>query len=770
MAKNLVEYVLDIKTKAAEKGLDDITKELEQLIKELAKADKKGKKSFDETQKSTKKTKEKLKQTEKQTKKTTRALTLVGRVRSIWGKVQFAIAGVTTALTLSVVAAFKVTKKVTDLTNELNDLAVRSGLTAQSIQGLRQALLASGQPATELNSILSGVATRFATFATEGGEVEKKFKSMGIAVVDANGKLRSNNEIMLDGIKKLQSIENASERSRVAVLLFGKAGSKLNQALAAGNFQNFLEFTEKFGIDTGPEASRAAADFQVALSSLQTAINGSLQRLVKYFDAQNKVTKGMIKLGSTVVFTISLIENLTDAYQHLDERFRRFLEFSVDLTINTLMGPLFIAFNFISKAVAFLGLEIDNLSNSFRALVGDALEKTIDPTNRLSLAFDNALAEAKKFNDLVNGFSGSMNGLADGTADASEQIEKLGKTTKKTTEEIRDMNDVLMDFFGRFTTFDIKKFVGDLSIVFDTISKQLDQTFNVEKIDGWVDSLKQSFNRATTAVDFQDGVSVPEITFEGSFMGKFEELITKLKIGVGEAFSKAVKVLRETGSEVGNSLSAGISEGGAAAVTGILALFAVASELGRRARSEAEIREMQKRRREEGKDVRMSVAEIQQRDIEKSIEKDIRARAKAIELGLQALPRILSNTLPPLLIEFVDRLIFGLLKGFAEQINNAINVFKSLFTREGRQERREAREGRMEARGEEFRRRLEQLVSIAGFRSGGRYLPSARGGIKFTGSDEGLAMLHRGEFVVPETGQMPHYESENIHRCTYKKC
>jgi hypothetical protein len=36
MGKNLVEYVLDIKTKAAEKGLDDITKELEQLIKELA--------------------------------------------------------------------------------------------------------------------------------------------------------------------------------------------------------------------------------------------------------------------------------------------------------------------------------------------------------------------------------------------------------------------------------------------------------------------------------------------------------------------------------------------------------------------------------------------------------------------------------------------------------------------------------------------------------------------------------------------------------------
>ena len=86
-------------------------------------------------------------------------------------------------------------------------------------------------------------------------------------------------------------------------------------------------------------------------------------------------------------------------------------------------------------------------------------------------------------------------------------------------------------------------------------------------------------------------------------------------------------------------------------------------------------------------------------------------------------------------------------------------VFSKTFSdqslQEGRQERKEARDRRQEARGEEFRRRLEQLIGIAGFRSGGRYIPSARGGIKFTGAEEGLAMLHRGEFVVPETGQMP---------------
>ena len=39
-------------------------------------------------------------------------------------------------------------------------------------------------------------------------------------------------------------------------------------------------------------------------------------------------------------------------------------------------------------------------------------------------------------------------------------------------------------------------------------------------------------------------------------------------------------------------------------------------------------------------------------------------------------------------------------------------------------------------------------------RSGGRFVPSARGGLRFTGGEEGLAMLHQGEFVVPESNVM----------------
>jgi hypothetical protein len=623
MAQNVVEYVMKIKTKAAEQGLDSLTEELEQLIKELTKADKKGKKSFDQTTKSTKKTKEKLKETEKQTNKTTKALTAVGRARSVWGKVQFAVAGVTTALTLSVVAAFKVTQKVTDLTNELNDLAVRSGLTAQSIQGLRQALLASGQPATELNAILSGVATRFATFATEGGAVEKKFKSMGIAILDANGKLRSNNEIMLDGIKKLQSIGDASERSRVAVLLFGKAGSKLNQALAAGNFENFLEFTEKFGIDTGPKASKAAAEFQVSLSSLQTVVNGSLQRLVALFDGQDKVTKGMIKLGSTIVFTTALIEGLDKSYKDLNKTFTTSLEVSLDLMVASLMGPVFMSLSIVTKAAAFLGFEIDNLSNSLKSLIGLGLEKTIDPTNSLTSAFDNAIAEMEKYQKLVLSFGGSMNGLANATGEASGQMKKLGKESKKAVKDIRDLNDIVNDLLGRFIKLNIIKLLGDFNTVFFELEHQL------FKLRGNLASILNPHNLRTTE-DWMSFLSDPIKRAEYEAQASQDRLKKMFSKGLLGAITKtqdlfANNFFRDLRSKFQNVLKAGSEKGLSGAFQALGKGGKIASVVGAAIFGAIKIAE--------GLGQRGSTV----KQVQESVEEDIRARAKAIELGLQSI-------------------------------------------------------------------------------------------------------------------------------------
>tara|TARA_R100000654_G_scaffold72628_1_gene104619 strand:- start:131 stop:1324 length:1194 start_codon:yes stop_codon:yes gene_type:complete len=153
------------------------------------------------------------------------------------------------------------------------------------------------------------------------------------------------------------------------------------------------------------------------------------------------------------------------------------------------------------------------------------------------------------------------------------------------------------------------------------------------------------------------------------------------------------------------------------------------------------------------------------KEIKDKVRENLTTNIKAIEMGLQVLPSILLEVLPDMFALLVDALIFGFAKALAEKLGFVVDFLRGIFTREGRQERREQRITGAQ-RVDEFMRRLGVLGDIIvgndSMRSGGRYFPSARGGIKFTGAEQGLAMLHRGEFVVPETGQMPQAVQRNM--------
>lgn len=717
MAQNVVEYILDIKTKASERGLDRVADSLDDVNDELQ-----------ETQRESKKTSSALEQFKK-------VGVSLGSVGAVIGAVSVAIAG-------AGVAAFSAAKKITDLTNELNDLSVRSGVSAKTIQGLRQAMLSSGQSAEGLTEVLGAISGQFAQLSTEGSAVEKKFQSFGIAVKDTNGELRSNNDILLDSIKLLQGISDSSERSRTAVTLFGEAGAKLNQALASGDFERFLSFTEKFGISAAPEASKAAAHFQIVLSGLSTVLDGTLQKFVTATDGQNRFIQGMIKLGGIVAFTGSLINSLSDEIAWLTDKFIGLIEFGIKQTIAVMGGQLFSTINIIINSLNFLGIEIDVLNKAMSSLAGFTL-KTIDPSNKLGNAIDKATADMKEYESAMNTINVSLDAFQTGSQGATNELNDLGKEAEKTTEKIRTLNDVVNDLLGRFIRFDVLSILEDTSLVLNGIESLA--RGSADKIGAYIRNV--GFSAADTVFEFLFALQEKGFDRLATSINKIANPLSKIADKFANAIGGSIEALSDKAGKISNKFSdivkAGSEKGllgafqslgaggkAAAIIAGLfIGIFKAASKLGQRGSTVAEI--------------------------EKSVEQDIRARAKAIELGLQALPRVLFKVLPPLLVEFADRIIFGFQKAVAEFIGMQLERLISIFTREGRQQRKEERDRRQEARAEEFKRRIGELIGIAGFRSGGHFIPSARGGIKFTGADEGLAMLHRGEFVVPETGQMP---------------
>jgi uncharacterized protein YoxC len=731
MAQNLVEYILDIKTKAAEQGLDKVVDALEDVEKEL-------------------------KKTKKESEKASSSLEQFKKAGMQIGKVVAVMSAVAVAIGAAGKVAFDASKKVTDLVNELNDLSVRSGVSAKTIQGLRQAMISSGQSAEGLTEVLGAISGQFAQLSTEGSAVEKKFLSFGVAVRDTNGDLRSNNDILLDGIRLLQGITDSSDRSRAAVTLFGEAGAKLNQALASGDFEKFLSFTEKFGIDAGPQASKTAAQFQVVLSALGTVLDGTLQKFVKATDGQNRFIKGMIDLGGVLAFTGSLLESFSGEIEFLTNKFMQFIKLALKQTIAIMLGPFASSLHMIIGTLDFLGLEIANVEKVLKGLTGSIVNQ-LEPTSRLAEAIKKAKEDFNEYRNTIGDVNVSLGGFSSGSSNASVEVDNLAKSTKNATEEIRTFQDVVNDLLGKagikIINFDnlladseifakgisrILKFqvapvlddiyIGTLSKAFD-LTVKLDERLNqinlfsiIGKDKGkFVDNLDSGLMKIANkfSIAFRGGIAKASIKLDKLMSKDFgKNIANKLGNSLGKLSSKF-------GSTIGTGLSSALSLG----VSAVLKVIKIAEGLGQRGSTVGEI--------------------------EKSVEEDIRARAKAIELGLQALPSILFQVLPKAFIELADRIIFGFQKGFAEFLNQAIQRFRAIFTKDGRQALAEGIKKGFKASFQEFLDRINILQGIVSKRSGGKYIPSARGGIKFTGADEGLAMLHRGEFVVPETGQMP---------------
>jgi hypothetical protein len=684
MATNLVQYVIDIVTGTAKKNLDGLEDRVEALNKDLER-------------------------TQKESKEATTSLARMKKAGAVLSKVGMAVTAVAIAVAGVSVASFKAVKKVTDLTNELNDLSVRSGLTSKTIQGLRQSLLASGQPAEGLNEILGAMSNQFAQLATEGSAVEKKFNSFGIAVKDTSGKLRSNNDILLDGIKKLQGISDASARSRTAVLLFGEAGAKLNQALAAGNFEDFLAFTEEFGIKTGPEASQAAADMQLAMSSLNTVFNSSLQRLVNLVDGQKKLTNGMITLGSQIVFVVKLTEGLEKAYQKAHFAIKAFIDFLGRVAIGIIIGPLLNAFYLGAKFAGIFEDQINSLIKTINNLSGGMLGLKAS-NNSIVKAFSEAIEESDRYAERLKNMSGNV-------IDFTTSQEQMKKETKETTKEIKEqsiqlksLNDVIRDIGN--VAFDPKAFIETTKVIFNSLQ------------DGFIKFTKFADNSFVGIGDqliiAAEKGSTGFFNIMNNLVIKIQSLFDGISIKIFEGFAKV------EGSKIIANLAKFITT--SPLFSSILGVLNVAEAIGSKGGT--------------------------QKEIKKNIEEDIRARARAISLGLQVLPSILFDVFPPLFRQLADQIGLALSNLFKNLVQRMIDAIREGPGERWRQNNAKLNEQGFKVSVMEFLRRMS-LGNIGSKRSGGRYIPSARGGIKFTGADEGLAMLHRGEFVVPETGQMP---------------
>ena len=706
----IVQYVLNVDAKGAQKGLDGTSKEADQLSKSLDKAG-------DESKGLNKD----LKNTEKTSKSTSKGMKTLG----------IGVAAATAAMAAAITGAIKLSQKFADLTNELVDASTKTGIAVDTLAGLRLAAEGSGRSFSSLEGGLIKFQGSMDA-ANKGTKLTADaFKSLGVDVANADGSLRDADTVFNESIRALGQLENQTERNATAMLLFGRSGGPaLIQSGALDNLENMTDLAKEFGVAIDKDAIGSMAQFQRSMAEFETVGMGTLQNITNSIAGPNSVTFAIQGASQAVVYMGSIF--------------------------GTVLGTISQGFQNVIGLIGASSMALEGNVEGARIVIGDLQRETDQAVGNLGNVFQIASDELDRFNELSEQSTApqTMKNTGDNTQKTADEMERLRKATEealKAQQELNRANDQMLD-----TTSDLASQVDErLTSAYD---KQLD---TVKKLGGEIKNQK--------------------VELEFQFMTlKRQQDVRKLNIQEQE---KLILLANELSILQGLSAENRIAE-----QKEILALLDekkkkeqdILKEKEKQTEEEkkriAELAKEQKRQRQEQisgtVDTIATVASLDASSIiglinpiagqivgaletigqttpeEKRAE--IKAQVDAIRLGISFLPEIF--------LELVPLLAVGILEAFYDGIilfgKNLVSIIKDAFNNifNFRDRDPDGNRGGLGV-GEGIKRFFDPNQQT--FASGGRFIPKAQGGIRFTGMQDGLAMLHRGEFVVPQSGQRP---------------
>lgn len=189
------------------------------------------------------------------------------KVSNVGSKVSGVGKSLTKSVTLPVAAAgtalIGFANKSASTADNIDKMSQKIGISRQAYQELDFVCSQSG---TSVDTLKMGVKTLTAAMdgAASGTKSNvEQFQKLGVSVVDSNGKLRSQEDVMWDVFSALQNMDNQTEKARLATELFGKSGSELMPMLngASGSIESMKQQAHDLGLVLSDEAIDAGVEY-----------------------------------------------------------------------------------------------------------------------------------------------------------------------------------------------------------------------------------------------------------------------------------------------------------------------------------------------------------------------------------------------------------------------------------------------------------------------------------------------------------------------------
>lgn len=226
------------------------------------------------------------------------------------------VAGASTA----VVGLAKFAQSSASAADNIDKMSQKIGISRTAYQELDFICSQSG---TSVDSLQMGMKSLVAAMdgAASGTESNvEQFEKLGVSVSDANGNLRSQEDVMWEVMNALQAMDNQAEKARLANELFGRSGSELMPLLngATGSIEAMKEQANELGlvlgdelIDNGVVLTDTLDQTKRAFQSIVVQLGGSLMPILT--KVLTYIQKALPSINALVDKLSPVLSNLFDS-------------------------------------------------------------------------------------------------------------------------------------------------------------------------------------------------------------------------------------------------------------------------------------------------------------------------------------------------------------------------------------------------------------------------------------------------------------------------
>jgi len=285
----------------------------------------------------------------------------------------------------------------------LYDLSQATGTSVAALSALDYVAKQSGISQEAMAKALEKMSKSMFAAASAPATATNAYKTLGVAVVDATGKLRPTQDVLVDLAQKFSTMQDGPAKTALAMQLFGRAGAEMVPLLNRGKagITDLMDEAKKLGIVIDDDTAAAAKQFEESMNKLSASATGVANRLMKELLPSFQI----------------IVDNITAGAAESQSRFAAVLEFA------GFVGKAFIVgFSAIQTFFDSLGEEVRHwAADSVLAVTGfaraadEALHghgatalQTLKDTNALMEAEDKA--SAQKQLDIWKGYG---QGVAD---------------------------------------------------------------------------------------------------------------------------------------------------------------------------------------------------------------------------------------------------------------------------------------------------------------------------------------------------------------------